>query len=151
MRKQLLLLFFITTGFFLITGCEKDKDPAPQKTKTELITSGSWKFEKATASGIGDISAHPSLACYIDNTMTFSSNLTGTISEGANVCTSPAPATFTWAFQSNETILHLNFTLFAGGSPDFTIVSLTETNLVLSQTMTIAPYPATTIEVTFKH
>jgi len=152
MRKHLLLLSFIAVSFSLIPGCGKDDDPVPPpaKTKTELISTGTWKFEKAMAGTI-DISAQPALACYIDNTMTFSSNLTGTISEGTTVCTSPAPSTFVWAFQTNETILHLDFILFTGGSPDFTIVSLTETNLVLSQTMTIAPYPATTITVTFKH
>lgn len=151
MRKQTITLSFFALVFFLITSCGKDKDFTPTKTKTELICSGTWKFDKATASGVGDISSQPALACYVDNTMTFSSNLTGTISEGANVCTTPAPANFTWSFLSSETILRLSFTLFTGGSPDFTIVSLSETSMVLSQTMTIAPYPATTIEVTFKH
>lgn len=152
MRKQLLLTSSILTiAFLIITGCGKEKNPAPAKTKTELLTQASWKFDKATASGVGDISTNPLLACYVDNTISFASNLSGTINEGTVVCSTPAPATFTWAFQSSETVLQLSFTLFPGGSPDFTIVSITGTNLVLSQLMTIAPYPATTIEVTFKH
>lgn len=152
MRKQLLQLSFIALALIFISGCGKDKDdPAPAKTKTELITTGSWKFQSASSSLAGDISSYPQLACYTDNTMTFATNLSGTIAEGANVCTSPAPATFTWSFQTSETILHLSFTLFAGGSPDFTIVSINETNLVLSQSVTFPGFPAQVITVTFKH
>jgi hypothetical protein len=145
-------LLSLTLVLFVLSSCDKEEDntPAP-KTKTELITQGSWKFQSANSSLAGDISSQPVIACYIDNVMTFSSNLSGTISEGAVSCTVPAPPTFTWAFQTNETILHLNFTLFSGGSPDFTIVSLTETNLVLSQVVTFPTFPAQTITVTFKH
>jgi len=152
MRKQLLQLSFIAFALIFIAGCGKDKDdPAPAKTKTELITQGSWKFQSASSSLVGDISNQSVIACYTDNVMTFATNLSGTISEGTVICTSPAPSTFTWAFQTSETILHLSFTLFAGGSPDFTIVSLNETNLVLSQSVTFPGYPAQTITVTFKH
>jgi hypothetical protein len=153
MQKKIILLSCIFAFFLLInSSCSKNDDSTPTaKTKTELITLSSWKFDKATASGAGDISTNPSLACYIDNILAFSSNLSGTINEGANVCTTPAPASFTWSFQNSETLLRLSFTLFPGGSPDFTIISLNETSLVLSQQMTIAPYPTTTIEVTFKH
>jgi hypothetical protein len=41
--------------------------------------------------------------------------------------------------------------LFPGGSTDFNIVSLTSTNLVLSQQMEVSPYPATTVTLTLKH
>jgi hypothetical protein len=133
-----------------MAGCGKDSDPAPAKTKTELITKSTWKFDKATAGGI-DVSTNPQIACYTDNTITFASNLSGTTIEGANVCTTPTPANFTWSFQNSEATLRLSFVLFTGGSSDFTIVSLNETNLVLSQMLTIAPFPPTTVEVTFKH
>jgi hypothetical protein len=148
-RLKSILIIFLTAVFFL-SACSKSDDNPPPKTKTELLTQGSWKFDHATAAG-SDVSNAPQLACYLDNVMTFSTNFTGTITEGANVCTTPAPATFTWSFQDNETTLRFSFTLFQGGSSDFTIVSLTETNLVLSQTMTIAPLPPTNVVVTFKH
>jgi hypothetical protein len=151
MRKQLLHLSFIVLALVFISGCGKDNDPAPaQKTKTELITQSPWKFQSASSSLLGDISTYPQLACYVDNVMTLSANLSGTIAEGTVVCTSPAPTPFTWGFLNNETTLHLSFTLFAGGSPDFTIGSLTETNLVLSQSVTFSGVPQT-ITVTFKH
>lgn len=152
MRKRLFPPVSILALVFLaIAGCGKDKDPdPPAKTNTEKITQSSWKIEKAEAGGL-DVTSNAQLACYLDNAMTFATNLSGTITEGAVVCTSPAPATFTWSFQNNEALLRFSFTLFPGGSPDFTIVSLTETNLVLSQQMTIPPFPATTVVVTFKH
>lgn len=151
MRKQTITLSFWVLAILLITGCGKDKEAAPAKTKLELITSASWKFQSANSSLLGDISANPLLACYVDNVMAFATNYTGTISEGTIVCSPASPSTFTWSFQSSEAILRLSFTLFTGGSPDFNIVSLNETNLVLSQQVTIAPYPAQTITVTFKH
>lgn len=134
----------------LFSACSKSDDNPQPKTKTELLTQGSWKFDHATAGGT-DISNFSQLTCYKDNTMTFASNLTGTITEGADVCLNPAPSTFNWSFQNNETTLRFSFTLFQGGSSDFTIVGLTETNLILSQQMTIAPLPSTLVEVTFKH
>jgi len=146
--KSILAIILLPVFFF--SACSKSSDNPPPKTKTELLTQGSWKFDHATAGGT-DISNTPQLACYKDNTMTFSSSFTGTITEGANICAQPAPATFTWSFQNNETTLRFSFSLILGGSQDFTIVSLTETNLVLSQQMTIAPLPPTTVEVTFKH
>ncbi|HET6995143.1 MAG TPA: lipocalin family protein [Chitinophagaceae bacterium] len=153
MQKQFTpLLSVIAVAFLLMTGCGKDDPPpAPAKTKTELISQGSWKFQSANSSLLGDISNNPLLACYVDNVMTFSTNGTGGISEGTVSCSTALPSSFTWAFQTNETLLHLNFTLFPGGSPDFTINSLTESNLVLSQQVTQAPYPTQTITVTFKH
>ena len=152
MQKRLIsiagLLLLIA---ILNINCSKDDDsPATAKTKTELITNGSWKFEKATASG-ADISSSIK-ACLKDNTTLFATNKTGTESEGADICSPSYAGNFTWEFQgTNESMLHLSAAIFQGGSNDFTLVSLTETNLVVSQVMTVAPFPATTVEVTFKH
>lgn len=151
MRKLLLNTVLLSSLVFLtLTGCKKEENNTPAKTNTEKISQSPWVFEKAMAGGV-DISTQPQLACYTDNTLTFAANGTGTTTEGTNVCSSPTPANFTWTFQSNESVLHLSFSLFAGGSPDFTIVSLTETNLVLSQMVTFAPFPPTLVTVTFKH
>jgi len=150
MKRLKSILAILSIAIFFFLGCSKSNDNPPPKTKTELLTQGSWKFDHATAGG-QDISNTPQLTCYKDNTITFSSNFSGTINEGANVCTNPAPSTFTWSFQNNESTLHLSSPLFQGGSQDATIVSLTETNLVVSQLMTFAPLPPTTVEITFKH
>jgi hypothetical protein len=101
MKKYILSpILSLTLVLFVLASCDKDNDNPPAKTKTELITNGSWKFESATANGITIPPSTPQIACYVDNVMTFSSNLSGTISEGAVSCSVPAPATFTWAFQS---------------------------------------------------
>jgi hypothetical protein len=152
MQKQFSsLLSFIAIAFLLIAGCGKEKDPPPAApTKTELISQSSWKFDHATASGI-DISAMVN-ACFKDNIATFTPAGSMTLDESTVVCSPTSYAgTYTWAFQSSETILHLSAPIFTGGLSDFTLVSLNSTNLVVSQVMTVAPNPPTTVEVTFKH
>ena len=135
----------ITLIAVLISGCHK----AVVKTKAQLVTQSSWKFSKATANGT-DVTANVT-ACLKDNIYLFVVNGTGTIDESTSVCSPSTAGTFTWSFQTNETILHLSAALFPGGSNDFTLVTLNETTLIVSQVMTIPPYPATTVEVTFIH
>lgn len=135
----------LTTLFF--SNCNKNDNPPPSN--TDYITKSSWKFSSAKASGV-DVTAQVP-ACFKDNTMLFVANGTGTISEGANVCPSPAPATFTWTFQNNGTQVNLSTPIVAGGSGLFTIVLLNDVNLTVAQTMTIAPNPPTTVELTFIH
>ena len=150
MLKQLQLTSsIIVLAFLFITGCKKDSNPAPAKTKTQLISQSPWKFDHATASGI-DISSSVQ-ACFKDNIATFTSAGSMTLDEGTTVCSPSYAGTYTWTFQSSETILHLSAPIFTGGSNDFTLVSVNETNLVVSQVMTVAPNPPTTVEVTFKH
>jgi hypothetical protein len=151
MQKRLLPITLCFGLFILLfTRCGKDYTTPPvTKTKTQLISQSSWKFDHATASGT-DISSSVN-ACFKDNIATFTSSGSMTLDEGATVCSPSYAGTYTWVFQSSETILHLNAPIFTGGSNDFTVVSVTEANLVLSQVMTVAPYPPTTVEVTFKH
>lgn len=133
MKKQILQLF-TTTCFiiFIATSCNKDdNNTTPAKTKTQLITQGSWSFDKIFQ-GTTDVTLGTP-ACYKDNVVTFTTTTNGTVNEGANICASPAPATFTWSWNSGETILQLNTSFFPGGSTNFTLVSLTETALVVSQ------------------
>ena len=146
LKSTTLILMLVSLSFF---ACKKSSTSSP-KTKTELITQNSWRFDHASAAGIGDVSSSiPD--CYKDNVTVFATGGTGTISEGANVCSPSTAGSFTWEFQSNETVLHLSAALFSGGTGDFNLESLTETNLVVSQIMTIAPYPSTTVTITFKH
>jgi len=149
MQKQFLQICFILfVSCLLLTACGKDP-VVVVKTKTELISQSSWKFDKATAGGL-DITANAPV-CLKDNVVVFLANGTATVDEAASVCSPSYAGSYTWSFQSNETIIHLSGPLFPGGSNDFTVVSVTETNLVISQVMTIPPYPATNVEVTFKH
>jgi len=152
MNKLILATVLCFTTLFF-TNCDKNDDPPapPPPTNTELITKSSWKFSSAKAGGFDVTAQIP--ACFKDNTITFvASGGTGTISEGANVCAPPAPASFTWSFQSSETQLNLNTPLITGGSGLFTIVKLDAVNLVVSQNMTIPPAPGpVNVELTFIH
>jgi hypothetical protein len=84
-------------------------------------------------------------------TITFSTALTFTNSEGAVVCSASSPGG-TWSFQSSETQLVLSAPLLPGSANTFTLVSLNETNLVVSQNVVIqVGVPAIPVTFTFKH
>jgi Lipocalin-like domain len=156
-------LSFLTllSAALILGSCQKDDSPTvANKTKTELITSAAWKYNDAKIdtdnNGTGDAALPAGLveACTTDNTITFVNNGTGTINEGATKCASTDPQTisFTWSFTSNETVINFSSAVFAGFSGDFKIISLTETELVLSKQLTIPPIPLPiTVVVSFKH
>jgi hypothetical protein len=151
MLKQLQLTSsIIVLAFLFITGCKKDSTPAPAKTKTQLLTQSTWKFSNATVGG-SDVSAFLQ-TCQKDNTLTFAAAGTGTIDEGATKCNAADPQTnpFMWNFQSSETVLFVSATLFTGGSSTFTLVSLTETQLMVSQNVTVSGTTQNAV-VTFIH
>ena len=131
-------------------GCSKDDDDNPSpKTKTELLTAGSWKFSDAKVNGTSVASLIDE--CQKDNIVTFLAAGTGTAAEGATKCdpNDPDSSPFNWNFETNETVLFVSTPFFTGGSSTFTIVSLTESQLVLSQTIDFGvPQNA---EITFVH
>jgi hypothetical protein len=140
------LLFFV-----LAVSCKKSSPDKPaEKTKTELITQSSWKFDNVKVGGT-DVSSLLE-ACDKDNTVTFSSNGSGIVDEGTTQCNSSDPATvdFTWNFENNETTLYASAPLFPGGNGNFTIISLSSTQLVLSQDIDISGSTQNAI-ITLKH
>jgi hypothetical protein len=153
MKKQLgFLCVLIAANFFIYSSCNKsDYNPPTPKTKTELLTQGSWKFKSATANG-GDASGFLS-ACQKDNIYTFLAAGTGTADEGLTKCNGADPQTtsLTWSFLTNETILHINTALFTNTSNDFTLISLSETELVVSTFYTPPVGPVVLVTITFQH
>jgi hypothetical protein len=157
MKKNLLSLFAsISLILFISTGCDDKNatDDPPPKTKTQLITTGNWKYNSATWGGAN---MDPFLqACYKDNFAVFTSTGTGmgngTLDEGLTKCAPGDPQTtpFSWTFQSGETQLVTSAPLLPGGSTTFTIVSLLETQLVVSQPYTISGTTKDAV-VTFIH
>ena len=151
MKKQSL---WIITAFAFIAlatpACKKHKDSTTQKTKTELITQSSWKFDNAKVGG-NDVSSFLQ-TCQKDNILFFSADGTGTVDEGATKCNSGDPQInpFTWSFLSNETMLHVSGTFFSGGSGDITLITLSETQLIGSQVITVNGSSQTAV-VTFIH
>ena len=132
----------------LFTACKKSSHV---KTSTELLTQSTWKFNKATVNGV-DVSSQIQ-ACQKDNIIVFVAAGTGTVDEGASTCNSGDPQTiaFTWSFTMNETILHISTALFAGASNDFTIMTLSATQLVVSFPYTPPVGPTLQMVVTFTH
>ncbi len=151
MKKTTILKITLSLLVFAIVlqSCKKDST-SKTKTKTDLITEATWKFSTATANGT-DVSAALQ-ACQKDNTLTFQANGNGTADEGATKCNAgdAQSAPFTWSFQNNETSIHASTVWFTGGSGDFTLVSLTETQLVVSQNITIGG-SSQNVVVTFTH
>jgi hypothetical protein len=130
-------------------ACSKS-DSNSSKTKTELITQGSWKFSNAKVGG-NDVSAFLQ-TCQKDNILVFAAAGTGSLDEGATKCNTNDPQTnpFTWNFANSEMTLHVSTVLFTGGSSDFTIVSLSDTQLVLSQDISVSGTMQNAV-VTFVH
>jgi hypothetical protein len=152
MQKKVSLFILIPLfALAAIAGCSKDDtDTPPAKTKTELITKANWKFSDAKVSG-GSVASFLQ-TCQKDNILTFLATGAGTADEGATKCNMSDPQTnpFTWSFQTNETVLFVSTPFFTGGSSTFTLVSLTETELVVSQMITFSGVPQN-VEVTFIH
>ena len=149
--KELKSILAISLLAFFLANCSKSSDnPPPPKTKAQLLTQASWKFDNAKVGGV-DVSALLK-PCEKDNVIVFVSPSTGTLDEGASKCNSADPQTvpFTWNFANNDQTLHVSTVLFAGGSSDFTIVDLSETQLILSQIITVSGTPQNAV-VTFKH
>jgi len=146
---------FLLVLFFFATSCKKDSHSSTSK--TDEITSADWKYDNG---GIGDANGNIIInfstigtipTCSLDNTIHFSSNGTGSVSEGANVCSgAPATTSFTWNFSSNETILNLSAGAVAGIGGSFKIKTLSSTQLSLLKDTTYMGSSATVI-VDLKH
>lgn len=152
MQKQLFRFpLYISLLLLFVVACQKDEDPTPP-TKTELIVSAGWKFDRATAGSYGDVSSYID-ACYKDNIITFSTGGTGTVNEATVVCAPSTAGSFTWSFTNNETTLNTSSALFPGGAVSFTIITLNDTNLILSMPYTFPPPVSQTVvtEITLKH
>lgn len=145
LRSSLPLICLVCLVIF--TNCSKDDDPDPSgKSKTELLTQASWRYDKIEPA----IAESYVPSCLKDNTITFLPDGHGTSPDTGEVCSPAISSPFDWNFLENETRLHMDAAIVpAGGSQDFDVVSLNETNLVVSQNIT-SPFP-TTITVTFKH
>lgn len=155
MKKYTTTLLTLLALVSFVSCDKKDDDPDPTpKTKTENITASPWKLSAATANGTS-VMALPQISCMLDNTGTFvkvaEGNGTGSIAEGTTVCSPSTAGNFTWSFQTNETILNMSASIIPGGSNNFTIVTLNETTMVLSQDMTFPVVGVQTVVLTFIH
>lgn len=150
-----IIMVFSAISLIFFPGCQKkdnNSGGSGPATKTQFITQSSWKFSTATVGGTDASSLLQT--CQKDNILTFISNGTGSVDEGATKCNSGDPQTnlFTWSLQSNETMLNTSTPLIPGGTGVFSIDALTGTTLTLSQQTNLVPsMGAVTIVVTFIH
>ena len=133
----------ITWSYFIafiaaIASCNKDDDDRV-KTKTELITSGSWKLTAYTSNPAYDwygsgVYATDILAalnpCEADGFDTYKINGILEINEGSLKCDPMNPQIFTasWAFADNES------KIIYDGIDEYILVELTETTMRLRST-----------------
>jgi hypothetical protein len=139
-KNQLASLLILIAATATAVSCKKESgSESKQKTKMELLTSGSWKRTGLTATPAYDWYGDGNYAtdllsvmkvCDSDNFDTYKSNGTGDTDEGPTRCDESDPQAwpFVWEFADNET--KLVFDYFA----EYTLVELTETTLKFRST-----------------
>lgn len=120
-------------------SCKKNKNDSTAKTKTELITSGSWKRTALVSTpaydwNVNGVSNTDVLSimflCEKDNFETYKTNGVVETNEGATKCNPSDPQTWavSWAFADNET------KLIWDGYDEYTLIELTATTLKFQST-----------------
>ena len=131
------------------SSCSKKSEPVASK--ASLITTSTWKFSDAgidqDVNGTIDspFPAGTLQNCQTDFIITFKSDKTGIMDEGAAKCVSTDPQTtpFTWDFANNETELTISANILAGFGGKTKIIELSATKLVLATTVTAPGFPIT--------
>lgn len=153
------VLYFLPI-LFLATSCDKNDDDTPPagKTKTQILTESTWKFQAAGLDADKNGTWETNLAnvipdCAEDNTLKFDANGSGTADEGTTKCSTNANQTtsFNWAFASNETVINITGNAVLGYGGQYKITSLTESKLSLSKDTTITGFGNQTIIADFVH
>ena len=141
-------------------SCQKSDDSLDEdNSKMALITKASWKYEDAgldlDKNGVKDTELPPGfvMACDKDNVLTFKSDGTGTLDEGASKCDPASPQTspFTWSFKENETILNFSDKLFSGIQGDIKLQSLSTTRMELLKEVSMGTSQSVNAVVILKH
>src|SRR6187399_2740212 len=138
-KTQLFALPLMITAIATILSCEKSKEEPVVKTKSELITTGTWKLTAYTSTPAYDwygngVFATNILAalnpCEADGFDTYKINGILEINEGALKCSPMDPQTFTatWEFTDNE-----NKILY-DGFDEYELTELTATTMRLRST-----------------
>jgi len=143
MKKFLKPAALVAITIFTLASCKKEETPnpgnngtntPPAPTKTELITSKTWKLSSATLSPavMGETDYMKMIKdCDKDNTLKFNADKTLVIDNGSMRCNAMDPQTFskTWALNTNETVVSI-------GSSSFNLVDVNTSALKLSHSMT---------------
>ena len=141
----------------VFTQCKKNDD---NNSKSKLLVSAAWKYKEGgldldnNGSGETPIPAGTLQACDLDNTLTFKTDTSGVLDEGATKCdvSYPQSTTFKYSFNSSTNILNFSTAIFAGISGDTKVLDLSATQLRVSKAVTLtgSPIPLTVV-VTLVH
>jgi hypothetical protein len=143
--KHTVVYFLTLCTFFTVISCKKTGETEKKDaSKATLITASTWKYSDAGIDANDDGAKDQNLppgtlsSCETDNTITFKSDKTGIIDEGATKCetTNPQQVPFTWSMNAAETQLTLSAPLFTGVNGEIRIVEVTSTKLTLSKVVT---------------
>jgi hypothetical protein len=143
---KLAITIFISLIFAF--SCKKNETTVTPKSQTEYlagVTSKSWKNTKAQATNggltIDLVSTQPT--CVVDNILTFSTNKTYEIREGATKCNSADPDLVlkaNWSLSADETKFTVDKIIFQGQQLEnvsFDIVELTDIIFIGKTALTI--------------
>ena len=158
MKKYVLSVLAIG---FIIYGCKKDDDDKDvTKERVQFITSATWKYDTVGIDTNKDGKPDQPLTgislekCDTDNTITFRSDSTGTLSEGATKCNSSDPNStpFTWYFKEKGTVLYTPDQIFGNGiTGDFKVGEITTSRLRVIKDITYPLFGTYTIVLDLKH
>jgi hypothetical protein len=137
MKSKIKFAAFVLIAGVAFTSCKKDSDnnTSTAKTRTELLTAGTWKYIACTISPAYDYYGDGTLAtnlfdimkaCEKDDFETYKTNGMWEYNEGPTKCDPLYPQVFSepWRFTANETKLFV-------GTVECTIIELTATTLKL--------------------
>lgn len=158
MKKYVLSVLAIG---FIIYGCKKDDDNKDvTKERVQFITSATWKYDTVGIDTNKDGKPDQPLTgvslekCDTDNTITFKSDSTGLLSEGATKCNSSDPQNtpFTWYFKEKGTVLYTPDQIFGNGiTGDFRVGEITTSRLRVIKDITYPLLGTYTIVLDLKH
>lgn len=148
----------VIAGLLLLAAFSACKKGGGAKSKTELLTQSTWKFNNAALdvdrNGTPDSPVPPGFlqSCDTDNTLTFKSDNTGVVDEGPSKCdpTGPQTIAFTWSFKDGEQIITLSNVAFGGLNGDVKVKTLNDTQLELHKDINVLG-SAVNVIVYFKH
>lgn len=142
--KQALYTAIACLALVTFAGCSKD-DGGSSKSRTELITQSSWKYESAgidaDRNGIVDSPLPPGMIdpCEMDNLITFNANGSGLVDEGPTKCNGGSPQTvpFSWSLKDNEQTIVFSGMSFGGLNGDVKLKNISDRQMELHKDVNI--------------
>lgn len=147
MKKLLGNLAVISLISVLVSSCEADPmwegdNNMQQPTRLELLTNNTWQVKDVRAGGVSVLPVITRLQCITDNVLTFNTDGSFVIDEGADVCSPRFAGSGTWSLVKNDTEIKWNFTSPQEREVFVPILELTPFRLRITYTFgEEVPYP----------